>query len=822
MQDLIPVLDVINGLVYLEDGRIVKLVEIIPINFTESSARTKDNIADKFGVSFRRLPDNIQIKCMSTSFDLAPFIRKIREATADEQDGRLLKRIDDYILHAKKLQKKGVTNTRFFLIYDYTGDDKGRRSDKVEDIETVMNQHLYQVFSIFNEMGFKVYTLTHSPYETCEMLYQFYNPSSSRTEPFEARYQKASDACRWAADEDESKPLTIKNLIAPRGIRFGKFDYVCIDGIYETFYVLKDNAYPTNTYLAWPTQIFNSIENGDMDIFIRKSTASYNSFMLDRVNVLSNAMVINRNGDTDKQEEYHNKAANAKYLKTLLDQNGEDLYDVCILFTLRANSLPELRNTQVNFLKKMKGLQYKFENCFMRTQLFFNSVSPYNDPDDVVFSSNKRNFTNTSLASLFCFTTFSSFDPNGYMMGISAKSGTLFAFDNFDTKKYPNPHIFIVGTTGAGKSFTELMLTGRMRMKGVRTMFILPLKGHEYKPAVQSLGGEFISLRPGDRANCINICEIRPEGRFDASAVDEDDAKDIGGGVPMMAKKINSIIGFISILLGNEHMNILERSKLSSCLVNMYAKYGISNDNDSIWEDKRHGVLKRMPVLGDLYEQVSHTQGLDRIEAVLQDWVGNGNCSNMNHPTNVNLDNKCIAFDVNEDNIGEELLPAFMYIAFDLCYDMAKADEYEFCSIALDEVWKMLQIPDCAKQIFKMIKILRGYGACAITATQDIEDCASNEYGRSLISLSAIHIYLKMNAAELKALGGTVKLSPENQTYIQQIHTGTGFVCANTDVQMVQFIASEWEGLLYETDTKKKREKKEKLQKTRKDLQSVL
>lgn len=128
------------------------------------------------------------------------------------------------------------------------------------------------------------------------------------------------------------------------------------------------------------------------------------------------------------------------------------------------------------------------------------------------------------------------------------------------------------------------------------------------------------------------------------------------------------------------------------------------------------------------------------------------------------------------------------------------------CAIVLDEIWKMLAIPACAKQIFKMIKIVRGYGTCAITATQDIEDCTKNEYGRALITNSAIKIYLRVTNEEIRQLGESIDLSEDNKILIQKLPRGFGFVCYNTERILVNFQSSMLEQELYTTDINKKRE----------------
>ena len=482
-------------------------------------------------------------------------------------------------------------------------------------------------------------------------------------------------------------------------------------------------------------------------------------------------------------------------------KDGESLYEVSTIVTLRAGDYKTLKSKKTIFLKEMKGFQYYYEDCFLRTPAFFRSVMPFGYVDPALFRHTKRNMTESSLTSMYCFTAFEKFDPFGCVMGTIAKNNTMFSINNFDTKVYPNPHIFIAGTTGAGKTFTEFMLTSRMRMLGIRVIFILPLKGHEYKPAVESMGGKYYLLSPGGSV-CINICEIRPEGKFDSGIVSNEDQEQAGRAASLLSKKISSITTWIEMLV--KDLTVEEEGEINLCLTDMYRNFGITEDNESIFADKQRRVLKEMPILSDVYKAFSHNDCLcKRILSVLKPWVF-GSCSNFNGQTNIDLSNKMIAFDVNEDLIGERLLPAFMYIAYDVAYDIAKRDEYEYCAIALDEVWKMLIIPSCAKMIFKSLKILRGYGACAITATQDIEDCSRNEYGRSILTLSAIKIYLKVSLSEIKALQDAMVLSEENKELIQVAPRGYGFVCSDTEQVFVKFISSALEEEIYTTDIKRK------------------
>ena len=153
-----------------------------------------------------------------------------------------------------------------------------------------------------------------------------------------------------------------------------------------------------------------------------------------------------------------------------------------------------------------------------------------------------------------------------------------------------------------------------------------------------------------------------------------------------------------------------------------------------------------------------------------------------------------------------------MYIAFEIGYDICKQNEYETCYIALDEIWKLLKITACAKQIFKMIKILRSYGSACITATQDISDCLGNEYGRAILTNSAIKIILKVTNEELSEIEKSVPLSDRNREKILNARQGLAYVTFNTEKIFVDLSAgsSELEVELYTTDINKKRELREK------------
>lgn len=813
VQDLIGIEEIYEGYVFTKSGSIVKILEVLPINFTEKEGVTKDAIANAFGFGLKQCPKNGHIKIMRSTIDMAPFVSNVRSLMAEETNEKLKKRVDDYINFTLTLQSKGSTQNRFFFIFEYEGNADGKKSLLWEEIRVSMFQQTNAVKNALESAGNYVIDYKDDNMAICEILYSHFNPLSSKTEPFHHRFDKVVDAMQSvSARENQSLYAPLEDYIAPRGIKFGEFDYLITDGIYTSYLILKDTAFPQSCYAGTVIeQITSELEDFDVDIFYKQQARERALWLLDRANVVSRGVARNLEGDENKVETLTTTASNAKYLRSCMVDNDEELYNVSIILTIRARSRKELKAIMDNFVRVQRTKSLYFETAFLHTQDFYEMTMPLMNINNTIFNANCRNMTNSSIAALYCFTTYEMFEPTALCIGTTIQANTLVSINNFNTKKFVNPHISIFGTSGAGKTFFECMLTSRMRMHGTRLVYILPLKGHEYKECVLSLGGEFISLRPGSQA-CLNILEIRPEAEANIEGLDDEEIKaEMETRPSLLAKKITSVVTWFRILAGEDKLTTDEIGELDTVLTHMYAKYGITHDNNSIWENGiQLSRTKTMPILEDLYNALLENEYLKRRASILKPWVF-GNFKNMNGQTNVDLNNKCIAFDINEDYIGEEALPAVMYIAFDAGYDICKRDEFEQCAIALDEIWKMLSIPACAKQIFKMIKILRAYSAAAIVATQDIEDCMNNEHGRTIMTNSATKIFLKCTKEELAAFSDSVQLSAQNREQLTTMPRGIGFITFNSERVLVSFRASSYEEELYTTDINvKKRLKAER------------
>ena len=787
--------DIRYGLVFLKDGSVVKILEILPINFDEKSDAEKDHIVDTFGFYFKSFPKTSQIKIMETKPDITNFTERLLATARNEPNIEIKKRILDYIKHVKRLQGKSLRK-RYFFIFSYEG-DSSEKSIYLDDILESMHLMTNTIVNAFRSSGNIVLNADYENETIGEILYTFFNPGSYLTEGFERRKSSLGNAKDFLDSHGKVRHFTSADYLAPRGIRFGKFDYLVVDGVYETFLALRDNSYPQYAVPGWLVRhLLDPFEGIDMDIKIRQLSHDTTMAIAERLSVINRGIAREKEGDRNKQEELYGNAENAQYIYDRMKED-EEMYEVNLTVTLKASSLKELMNKRKVFISNTKYQSYYFDECFMAAQDYYENSMPLNIYVPSVFNQNKRNFLNSSLGTLYCFSTYEMFETEGLCLG-TTNLGTLFSPNFFNSKLFVNPHVFIAGTSGAGKSFTESMIASRIRMLGYRTIFILPLKGHEYKDMINSLNGVYIPFYPGSKV-CINIMEIRPNGKTNFKDYEDmDEAQEMQSS--LLAKKITSIVTFIS-LLARKELNSDISSELNAAIQRVYYKFGITDDNESIFDE--NGNIKPMPIISDLADEIRDNQLLAPIYSTLKVCT-EGNCRNLNGQTNIDLENKAVAFDVNEDYVGEELLPVFMFLAYDMADAVAKRDISEHKAIIMDEVWKMLIIRSCAKQIFKMIKILRAYNCIVMTATQDIEDCANNEFGRSIITLSATKILLKAEDKEVVKLRESISLSDQNALDLPNMGIGQGIMCFNKERLYVRFDSSLLEQYLYTPDKKKK------------------
>lgn len=566
------------------------------------------------------------------------------------------------------------------------------------------------------------------------------------------------------------------------------------DHRYYAYLLVPSDGYKARVPAGWLSLLVNAGDGIDLDVFLARQPK-------DRmVRKLGQQLRINRSkiketSDTNTDFDDLDGAIRSGYFLKDGLSNNEDFYYLNLLITVTAGSVDDLEWKVAEMKKLLLSQDMDVQTCsFCQEQAFLSSL-PLVSLERQLYERSKRNVLTTGAASCYPFTSYEMCDDNGILLGVNKHNNSLIIVDIFDSRVYKNANIAILGTSGAGKTFTLQLMALRMRRKGIQVFIIAPLKGHEFHRACSNIGGQFISISPASQ-NCINIMEIR---KADKSVDDLLDGP--GAEKSLLAAKIQRLHTFFSLLIPD--MSHEERQLLDDAMICTYGTKGITHDNASLEQPKNPGCYKEMPILGDLYEILAASPETKRLANILNRLV-NGSARSFNQQTNVALDNKYIVLDISE--LTGDLLTVGMFVALDFVWDKAKENRTAEKAIFVDECWQLIGASSnrqAAESVLELAKTIRGYGGSLVCATQDLNDFFAlddGKYGKGIINNSKTKILLNLEEEEAQRVQGVLHLSEAELMEITHFERGSALISTNNNNIAVEIKCSQMEKELITTD----------------------
>ena len=802
VQDFLPVREIRNGIIETTDDRYVKIIEILPINFLLRSSEEQYNIISSFASWLKISPMKLQFKSVSRKADSDKHVAMVREELSREENQQCRQLGEEYLRLIKDVGNKEALSRRFFLIFQYEP-PAGKRSsgESYADIYGMIQTAVQNAKTYFMQCGNAIVQPEDEDAFTAEVLYMFFNRSSCVNEPFQSRVERVIVDTMQAKGKiiglDAVPYICPANFIAPRGIDFSHYNFVVMDGMYYSVMHIRRNGFPHAVRGGWMSSLINAGEGVDIDVHLRRENRGKT---LDKVaqRIRLNRTKLRGMQDTSTDyEELTGSIQSGYYIKSGIANNNEDLFYMSVFITISARTYEELLWRRGQMTDLLKSMDMYVGDCNFQQEAALRSVMPFLCIDPNIEKKAQRNILTSGAASTYMFTSFEMSDDSGVLLGINRHNNSLCVVDLFNTRVNKNANVTLLGTSGAGKTFTMQLLALRMRMRGIQCYILAPLKGHEFKRACAAVGGTYIKISPGS-TNCINVMEIRRTLSPEMELIDE---MDYNSEDSLLSRKIQQLLIFFSLLIPD--MSNEEEQMLDEALVRTYRQFGITHDNDSLYADKAHTRYKKMPILGDLHKLLEANPLTQRLAIIVSRFV-TGSAQSFNQQTNVNLDNKYVVIDISE--LKGKLLPVGMFIGLDYVWDQVKSDRTKRKAIYIDEIWQLIgassnrQAGEFCQEIFK---IARGYGAAAIAASQDLSDFFSLEdgkYGRAIINNSKTKIILNLEPDEAEYVRETLKLTRTEIRSITQFERGEALISSNNNKVPVLVRASKVEQQLITTD----------------------
>lgn len=801
-QDFIPIKNLKHGIIETTDGRYIKILEIEPINFMLRSEEEQYEIICSFASWLKISPVHLQFKSITRKADSDKHIAMLRKEMETEESEQCKKLSEGYIRLIKDVGSREALTRRFFLIFRYEELRRNENSDYGQICSTLLTAE-QNARAYFMQCGNNILQPKDPDEATAEILYMFFNRRSCVEEPFHSRVDRIVLDTMAAKNKvigiDPVPHIRMAHFIAPRGIDLTHRNYIIMDGLYYSFLYIKGNGYPNKVRAGWMSSLINAGEGIDVDVFLRRENRSKT---IDKVaqRIRLNRTKLKSMQDTSTDyEELAGSIQAGYFIKQGIANYNEDLFYMSVFVTVSARTYEELMWRKQQMTDMLKSMDMYVSDCSFQQEDALRTVMPFLQISPKLEKKSKRNVLTSGAASTYMFTSFEMSDDTGVLLGINRHNNSLCIVDLFDTKKNKNANLNLLGTSGAGKTFTMQLLALRMRMRGIQCYIIAPIKGHEFRRACNRIGGQFIKIAPGS-PHCINIMEIRHTISPEMELIDELDYSEMDS---LLAQKIQQLMIFFSLLIPD--MTNEEEQMLDEALIRTYGKFGITHDNDLVYED-RNAVppkMKTMPILGDLHEELQKNEMTKRIAVIVSRFV-TGSAQSFNQQTNVDLSNKYIVLDLSE--LKGKLLPVGMMIALDYVWDKIKSDRTKKKAIMIDEIWQLIGAGSnrmAAEFCLEIFKVIRGFGGAAISATQDLSDFFGLEdgrYGRAIINNSKNKIILNLEPDEAEFVRDTLKLTKTEIRSITRFERGEALICSNNSKVPVIIKASKEEQEMITTD----------------------
>jgi conjugal transfer ATP-binding protein TraC len=550
--------------------------------------------------------------------------------------------------------------------------------------------------------------------------------------------------------------LDIKDVIAPPAIEVD-FNHLLIGTKY--FRTLFSSGYPKFVGANWLSPLINFEFPVDISTFYYPVDSR---LVMQRLKRKIGEMEATINLDLEAGKVVDPKVkvalADAKDLQESLAKGTEKFFHFAMYITINASSLSELEKVFKNLEQSLGAIGVIIKPATLQQEQGFQSVVPVG-LDKLYYT---RNMDTTSLATTFPFVSSNLTMNKGVLYGVNKHNKSLVVFDRFELE---NANAVIFATSGAGKSYLVKLEALRSLMFGVESIIIDPEK--EYQKLCRTIGGEYISFtQDGDK-------KLNP---FELSGVFEKDEDEL-------RMKIQSLHGLLKIMLGGQ-VTAQESAILDRALILTYKEKGITPD----FETHKNPP----PLMEDLYKvlQAMAEEEARSIAIRLEKFIRGSAAGIFDRQSTVDIKNTFTVFSIRE--LSDDLRPIAMYMMLDFIWNKVKQDRKKRLLI-IDEAWWMMQFEDAAKFIHSIVKRARKYWLGLTTITQDVEDFLDTDYGKAIITNSAIQILMKQSTAAVDRIQKVFYLSDGEKNFLLTCGIGEGLFFAGPSHVAIQVIASESE-----------------------------
>ena len=617
----------------------------------------------------------------------------------------------------------GLTKTKF-LTFGVEADGIKTARPRLERIET-------DVINNFKRLGAAVETLNGK--ERLRLLHSIFHMDTQEKFAFE-----------W--DWLPRTGLSTRDFIAPTGFEFREGRRFRMGGTLGAVSFLQILAPELNDrmladFLNMESSLIVSlhIQSIDQTAAIRQIKRKITE--LDQSKIDEQKKAIRAGYDIDiLPSDLATYGGEAKKLLEDLQSHNERMFLVTFLVMNTAGTRQQLENR----VFQAQGIAQKY-NCalerldFQQEKALISSLPLGLNQIEI-----QRGLTTSSTAIFVPFVTQELFQTEGEPLyyGLNALSNNLIMVDR---KRLKTPNGLILGTPGSGKSFSAKREITNAYLITDDDVIICDPEG-EYYPLVERFHGQVVKISPAS-SHYINPMDMN------LNYSDDDNP---------LSLKSDFLLSLCELIVGGrEGLQPIEKTVIDRAVRLVYQPY---------LADPRP---ENMPVLGDLYQALlaQEEKEAHRVATALEIYVS-GSLNVFNHPTNVDIQNRLVCYDIKE--LGKQLKKLGMLIVQDQVWGRVTANRSvgKATRYYVDEFHLLLKEEQTAAYSVEIWKRFRKWGGIPTGITQNVKDLLSSREVANIFENSDFIYMLNQAGGDREILAKQLNISPHQLSYVT--HSGEG------------------------------------------------
>jgi hypothetical protein len=718
-----------DGVCRVTDNFYSKTIQFQDINYQLSQPEDQSAVFDGWCDFLNYFDPSIrcQITCFDASATKESFAQNIIIPGKGDDFDDIRREYTEMLQNQQAKGNNGLIKVKY-LTFGIDADNLRMAKPRLERIET-------DILNNFKQLGVAAEVL--DGYERLHLLYDIFHMDDQT--PF-----------RFSWDWLVPSGLSVKDFIAPSSFEFAKGNTFGMGrkiGAVSYLQILAPemNDRIIKEFLDMESSLILTMHIRSIDQMKAIKTIKRKITDLDKMKIEEQKKAVRSGYDMDIiPSDLATYGTEAKKLLQDLQSHNERMFLVTFLVLNTAETKQQLDN----IILQASSIAQQ-HNCLL-TRLDFRQEEGLMSSLPLAFNQIEieRGLTTSSTAIFVPFTTQELFQPGKEALycGLNALSNNLIMVDR---KLLKNPNGLILGTPGAGKSFSAKREITNVFLVTDDDIIICDPEA-EYGPLVRRLHGQVINISP------ISNDHINP---MDLNLNYSDDENPL-------SLKSDFILSLCELIVGGKDgLQPVEKTIIDRCVRMVYRNY--LNDPKP----------ENMPVLEDLYNELRRQDEKEAqyIATALEIYV-TGSLNVFNHRTNVNVDNRVISYEIKE--LGKQLKKIGMLIVQDQVWNRVtvnrearKATRYY-----IDEMHLLLKEEQTSSYTVEIWKRFRKWGGIPTGITQNVKDLLSSREVENIFENSDYIYMLNQASGDRQILAKQLNISPHQLSYVTKSAEGEGLL----------------------------------------------